>query len=85
MLCSGLAYNYGMAVSLYIQGADYNKAGETEKARTMGNMAFIHDIVVVIIHVVLYSLGIISSIVAVAVVYSRGAKFVDDVVNDLNN
>ena len=53
-----------------MQGYDYNKEGEIEKARSVGKAALICNIAVVIINFVYYSLLIIASIILVGLASS---------------
>ena len=61
---------HSVIVTIHIQGADYNKVGDTEKARTFGSVAIIYDMVMVGIYSVLYILVFIAFVITMAVVFS---------------
>ena len=54
-----------------MQGADYNKEGNLERARSFGMVTFIYDMVIVALHAILYTLSFLSGIITMAVVLSE--------------
>ena len=68
-----------------VQAADYNKEGRVDKARSLGSMAFIYDMVIVGIYAAAYIVSILSTIVAVAVVFSKASDAINTGANIVNN
>ena len=48
-------------------------------------MAFIYDMVVVILHIVGYTLGTLITIISVAVVFSKASQIASDTADIVNN
>ena len=56
-----------------------------EKARSLGTMAFIYDIVIVCIYAVLYIISILVTIITVATVVNQAGKAVDSATHVIDN
>lgn len=83
----------GLQLYLHVvtQAADYKKEGNETQARSCGSMAYIYDMVIVVINIGAYIVCIASTAVAVAIIFTRAKDTIDtasDAVHighDINN